>query len=57
MTLSMDPLSIIGGIASVGSSILSSESAKSQADASRRWQQQQIDRQNAYNTPAAQRII
>ena len=51
----MDPLSIIGGIASVGSSIFSSESAKSEADASRRWQQQQIDRQNAYNTPAAQR--
>lgn len=51
----MDPLSIIGGIASVGSSILSASSAKSQADDSRRWQQQQIDRQNAYNTPAAQR--
>ena len=49
----MDPLSIIGGIASVGSSILSASSAKSQADESRRWQQQQIDRQNAYNTPAA----
>ena len=51
----MDPLSIIGGIASVGSSILSASSAKRQAEDSRRWQQQQIDRQNAYNTPAAQR--
>ena len=51
----MDPLSIIGGIASVGSTILSANSAKSQADDSRRWQQQQVDRQNAYNTPAAQR--
>ena len=49
----MDPLSIIGGIASVGSSILSASSANSQAEASRRWQQQQFDRQNAYNTPAA----
>ena len=51
----MDPLSIIGGIASVGSSIYSAESAKRQADDSRRWQQQMVDRQNAYNTPAAQR--
>ena len=51
----MDPLSLVVGGASLVGSIFSSKKSSDDSAASRQWQSEQIDKQNAYNTPSAQR--